>query len=323
MFITEDSLEFIKKLPNNSVDCFITSPPYNLSINYSTYEDNKTNKEYLEWLDEYAIEFRRVLKEDGHIFLNVGYTNNEPWIAMDVANVFRQHLILQNNIVWCKHIKIGLDTFGIYKPIQSKRYTAPVWENIFHFTKKGCSKVNTIAIAGEYGDKKGKYAKSYSYEGQLNIHKFTCSRIVCKKLYGHKDWKSLGEDTMFEQELKQYMEKKPFVYNKQKDEGNIWYIPYTPIAKLAKEMNQTNLTNNEGKGSHPATFPVELPIRCLKFADYREGWTVIDPFGGTGSTAVACKKLNIKDFYSIDIDSEYTAFANKRFNIAETESKEL
>jgi site-specific DNA-methyltransferase (adenine-specific) len=315
MFITEDSLEFIKKLPTNSVDCIITSPPYNLSIKYSTYKDNKSNKDYLSWMEEYAIEFKRILKDNGHIFLNVGYTNNEPWIAMDVANMFREHLILQNNIVWCKHIKIELDTFGIYKPITSNRYTSPVWENIFHFTKKGISRVDCKAISGEYGEKKGKYAKAYSYDGQLNIHKFTSSRAVCKRLYGHKNWKSLGSDELFEEELKKYMEQKPFVYNKQKDEGNIWYIPYTPIAKLAKEMNQKSLTNQEGKGSHPATFPVELPMRCLKFAEYRKDWTVVDPFGGTGSTAIACKKLNIKDFYSIDIDEEYTAFATKRFNI--------
>lgn len=312
---TGDCLVVMETIKEDLIDCIITSPPYNLGKNYLSYKDLLPYEQYLDWMEQLAISFKRVLKENGHIFLNIGYTNKEPWIAYDVAYRFRKHFVLQNNIIWLKHIKIGLDTFGIYKPIASKRYTTPVWENIFHFTPLGDSLINRTSISGEYGPKKGNYEKAYTPKAQLTRYEGAMKRRLCKKLFGHSNWKKedIKNDKNFQQKLVEYKKEKPFEYNKSKDEGNIWYIPYTPIAKLAKELGSKELgTNKTGKNNHPAIFPVELPKKCLMFADYKDDWFVLDPFLGTGSTLVACQELGISKAIGIDIDKNYIKFSKDR-----------
>lgn len=51
-------------------------------------------------------------------------------------------------------------------------------------------------------------------------------------------------------------------------------------------------TVNKREG-HPAAFPVELPARCIKMHS-REGDIVVEPFGGSGTTLIACEQLNRK-----------------------------
>lgn len=71
-------------------------------------------------------------------------------------------------------------------------------------------------------------------------------------------------------------------------------------------------------GDHPAPFPELLPLRLIRmysFASVSEagfdGDVVLDPFGGTGTTAVAAKTLG-RRFISIDISSAYTSLAKTR-----------
>ena len=45
--ICGDSLEVLKTIPKNKIDCIITSPPYNFDINYSDYKDNISWKNIL------------------------------------------------------------------------------------------------------------------------------------------------------------------------------------------------------------------------------------------------------------------------------------
>ncbi len=58
----EDSLEFLKKLPNNCIDIVLTSPPYNFGINYSTTQDANLWQEYFNTLFAIFKECIRVLK---------------------------------------------------------------------------------------------------------------------------------------------------------------------------------------------------------------------------------------------------------------------
>jgi len=52
-------------------------------------------------------------------------------------------------------------------------------------------------------------------------------------------------------------------------------------------------TVHERLGGHAAAFPIELPVRYIKMHSY-EGDTVLDPFGGTGTTLIAAEQLNRK-----------------------------
>ena len=144
--INKDCISGMNDLQPESVDVIVTSPPYNLGIDYSTYADKKPMEVYLEWIREVFLAAKRVLKDQGHLFLNVGYSNAEPWIAMDVAQTLRQDWVLQNNIAWIKSIHVGDKTTGHFKPINSKRYINPTWESLFHFTKDGNVEIDKLGV---------------------------------------------------------------------------------------------------------------------------------------------------------------------------------
>jgi len=64
------------------------------------------------------------------------------------------------------------------------------------------------------------------------------------------------------------------------------------------------------KVGHPAPFPVELPYRLIQLYTYA-GEVVLDPFMGSGSTAVAALKAG-RNYVGYEVDPEYVRLANKR-----------
>lgn len=86
--------------------------------------------------------------------------------------------------------------------------------------------------------------------------------------------------------------------------GNTWFIPYTTI---------------QNARAHPTVFPVKLPDMCIKLHGIKKNMIVLDPFMGTGSTALACQKLGV-DFIGFEIDKTYVAIANKLLSKQEKES---
>lgn len=161
----EDCIKFMQRLPEKSIDLIVTSPPYNIGKKYSAYKDDKTREEYLGWMETVAFESKRILKDDGSFFLNVGGKPSDLAIPYDVENRFRKHYCLQNDIIWVKSIAItkedvgksnGLkDDFSIghYKPINSSRYLNSCHENIFHFTKECDVEIDKLALGVPYQDK--------------------------------------------------------------------------------------------------------------------------------------------------------------------------
>lgn len=79
-----------------------------------------------------------------------------------------------------------------------------------------------------------------------------------------------------------------------RDVGNTWFIPYE--------------TRNASK-MHPATFPIELPLRCLRLALHGKDSVVLDPFVGAGSTGVACARLGVANFIGVDKAKSYIQMA--------------
>ena len=280
VFHLQDCIEGMMSLPEKSIDTVVTSPPYNLNIKYSKYKDMKPRDQYLSWLHDVFVGVDHCLKDDGHFFLNVGYSNIDPWVGMDVANVARDIFVLQNNIAWVKSIHIKTiratkkqlhnTTFGHFKPISSKRFTCPTWEHLFHFTKSGNVEIDRLAVGVKY---------EYYQE---NIR-------------GEEDKpKSNPKDSvLYEEDIEVEGGKSNL-----RDKGNSWFMPYETI-------NTKDL-----RGNHPATFPEKLVEDCLKLTGIQNG-VVLDPFMGTGTTAVAAAK-NDWDFIGYDIDEEYVDFSKKR-----------
>ena len=74
----EDCLEGMKKLPDNSIDLIVTSPPYNIKKKYKSYKDDLSLESYLSFLKNVLKESSRILKDKGNIMINLGsYVNKE------------------------------------------------------------------------------------------------------------------------------------------------------------------------------------------------------------------------------------------------------
>jgi site-specific DNA-methyltransferase (adenine-specific) len=80
-----------------------------------------------------------------------------------------------------------------------------------------------------------------------------------------------------------------------RDRGNTWFIPY-PTIRTSR--------------AHPTTFPVKLPEMCIRLHGYSPETTVLDPFMGAGSTALACRRLGVR-FLGFEIDPLYRKMAEE------------
>ncbi len=319
--IHQDCVEWMNAQKDKSIDCVITSPPYNLNIKYSKYEDNLPREQYIDWLVNISENIKRILKDEGHYFLNIGATNLDPLIAMEVGTNIGKVFHLQNNFTWVKHIAVQDKGYGQYKPITSKRYVSNTTESIFHFTKTGDIAVDRLAI-GQRNRTHEKYPELYS-EGR---HIANARRSVAKKL-SYKNYTEIMENGSpnelkeFKKLLDEYLQNKPYQPDKPKCIGNAWYIPYTPTSKLSKELGATEGHNfrKVSRGNHPATFPTQLPEQCIKFSGIKKNSKVYDPFVGTGTTVLAASKLGM---YGIgtDIDKDYIEFSKFRMK-QEVDSK--
>jgi site-specific DNA-methyltransferase (adenine-specific) len=148
-----DCLDGMALLPEESITVVVTSPPYNIGVNYRTYDDTRSRDDYFNWIRDLGLAIHRVLEPEGSFFLNVGSRPTDPWLAWDVASQLRRTFVLQNAIQWVKSIAIGRESAGHYKPITSPRFLHDCHEYIFHFTKTGTVPLDRLAIGVPYQDK--------------------------------------------------------------------------------------------------------------------------------------------------------------------------
>jgi site-specific DNA-methyltransferase (adenine-specific) len=154
-----DCVEGMRRLPDASVDVVVTSPPYNLGIQYRNYRDSRDSDEYLNWSVQWASEVRRVLKNDGSFFLNLGACPSNPLIPHELVVRLKGSLfVLQNTFHWIKSISITTKdgetiSAGHFKPLQSERFVTDCHEYVFHLTKEGTTKLHRRAIGVPYADK--------------------------------------------------------------------------------------------------------------------------------------------------------------------------
>jgi site-specific DNA-methyltransferase (adenine-specific) len=82
--------------------------------------------------------------------------------------------------------------------------------------------------------------------------------------------------------------------------GNTWFVPYDTIQRRAKER------------PHPATFPVQLAVNCIRLHGLTRVERMLDPFLGIGNSAVAARKSGLTNFIGFEIDEEYLREAERR-----------
>ena len=95
--VCSDSLQFIKTLPDSSVDLIATDPPY-FGVKANAWDNQwQSDAEYLAWLDEFLAEFWRVLKPNGSIYMFCGSR-----LASDTEILMRDRFNMLNHIIWAK-----------------------------------------------------------------------------------------------------------------------------------------------------------------------------------------------------------------------------
>jgi site-specific DNA-methyltransferase (adenine-specific) len=74
--INGDCIEEMNKLPESSVDLIVTSPPYNVGIDYDSHDDRMSMEDYWRFTKEWLSAAFHTLKDDGRIAVNIPYEVN-------------------------------------------------------------------------------------------------------------------------------------------------------------------------------------------------------------------------------------------------------
>lgn len=132
-----DCISGMKNIESNSVDLIITSPPYNLNINYADYNDSMKLEMYYNWCREWIGESFRILKEGGRFCLQIGAFQsqlNEPSYAT-FTNIFQEiGFTFRELIIWNKNQIPKRTAWGSWMSPSNPRILPP-FEMIINFHK--------------------------------------------------------------------------------------------------------------------------------------------------------------------------------------------
>lgn len=322
--IQGDCLAELKKFPDECVDCVVSSPPYWSLRSYLSERDENKNKEiglepkfndYTFSLIKIFNEIKRVLKKDGTCFVNLGDTyfgggrngggkdamkrkrkykqdtvkgsyNVFDWSKNDFSKkslvmiperfaleMLGKGWILRNKIVW--HKKNAMPS-SVLDRLSNK------YELIYFFVKspRYYFDIDSIRIPYETNEKRPagvirERERGYnSKQGTKQKEQEEASRLFGKR----RPPKANGE-----------YERNP----KGKNPGDVWTLTLQPHPE-----------------KHIAMFPEKLIMPIIKAGCPQDG-IVLDPFMGSGTTAVTAKKLN-RNFIGIDLNKEYCELATQR-----------
>lgn len=162
--IQNDCLKVMPDIPDNSIQCIISSPPYNLGKNY---ENKKSINDYLNFYVLVIKQFKRILKDTGVIFWQVGnWIKDGEVYPLDILfyDLFKNDgFQLRNRIIW--HFNHGLHC----KYRLSGRH-----ETILFFSKSDdyIFNLDNIRVPQKYPGKK--YFKGKK-KGQLSCNPLGCN----------------------------------------------------------------------------------------------------------------------------------------------------
>jgi site-specific DNA-methyltransferase (adenine-specific) len=117
----------------------ITSPPYNVGVNYDTYKDDLDYDFYLRWLKDIWTETKRVLVSGGRLAINIAPTSIKNFrpVHHDISKDLRDiGMIMRTEIIWYKQSMTARRTaWGSWKS-PSNPHIIPSWEYVMVFSKE-------------------------------------------------------------------------------------------------------------------------------------------------------------------------------------------
>lgn len=116
-----DTIEYMKKIDNKSIQLILTSPPYSrgqridgLNNIYekaeTSYKDNLPDDKYIEWMTDIFKEYHRILKDTGVVAFNLSYTKYSPSLPYFVINsIFKNtEFLIADTVFWEKSSAIPI-----------------------------------------------------------------------------------------------------------------------------------------------------------------------------------------------------------------------
>jgi len=297
-----NSLNILKELPSNYINTIITSPPY-FNLREYTKQKNEIGREqnenlYIAKLIDIFLECKRVLKEDGNIFLNIG---NYGLIAEKLLIHLSNFLILQNKIIWNKPNPM---------PAGGKKLTN-AYEFIYHFTKSNNYK--NFNLYEETTTKKPKNKKIIVIDNNIVFIPFfknedlklrKIGKLIELKKENNKKI-CITNKKIIEYEIK-------ITRNKYKNKFNILNTlkTYLKPENKRKIRNVWTIPLQPNLSNHIAPFPDKLVLNCLELSTNTND-LILDPFVGSGTTAKVAL-LNNRKFIGIDINLDYLKIVKNR-----------
>jgi DNA modification methylase len=312
--ITGDCRDVLKTLPDQSVNCCVTSPPYFGLRNYGHARQiglEATPDAFVAEMVAVFAEVRRVLRDDGTLWLNLGdsYAGSGKGQTASGANDPKNNKTKGMKIDAQRPSDIGLkakDLIGIpwrvafalqaegwylrrdiiwHKPNPmpesvTDRCTS-AHEYIFHFSKSPKYYYDADAIAEDaiYAGLTGQDASGYK-----DAKKFAGKHS--DKHRGHSRRHAGFNDRLDAMERTEQCSGK-------RNKRSVWTVATKPF-----------------KEAHFATFPPDLIEPCV-LAGCPEGGTVLDPFGGAGTTGLVADR-NGRNAILIELNPKYGAMAEDR-----------
>lgn len=296
-----DCRTMLRTLPEQSVNCIVTSPPYFGLRDYGVDGQiglEQTPEAYVAELVDVFRECRRVLADDGTLWLNLGdsYAANRSYQvpqskhqAHDYgkSNAIRVPVGLKPKdligIPW--RVAFALQADGWYlrssiiwhkpNPMPESVRDRPTnaHENIFLFAKQPKYFYDAEAVKEPFQtDPKERYLER--------------ARITGRGTQGAANARGRDRD---------------------KSGG------FPPNGNGRNLRNIWTITTKPFKGAHFATFPPDLVEPCVK-AGCPAGGTVLDPFGGSGTTALVARQLGRRAVL-IELNSDYIEIARNRLGL--------
>jgi site-specific DNA-methyltransferase (adenine-specific) len=310
-----DCIESLKKLEDQSINTCITSPPYWGLRDYGESDQlglEDSPDKFVDNLVGVFREVRRVLRDDGTVWLNLGdtYCSSRPMGTSgnsdNVGNAYKKHRESFDFGRTGKTSKVGTNEYrGRGKAVDGLKMKDLVgipWRVAFALQADGWylrqdiiwHKPNPMPESV-----KDRCTKSHEYI-------FLLSKNV-KYYYDHE---AIKEDAKYPQGPNS-----PQSIKKGKGEfGMDTRGGLSKIGALAKKNKRSvwKVSTKPFKGAHFATFPKDLIEPCV-LAGCPEGGTVLDPFGGSGTTGIVAAQHN-RNAVLLELNQEYIELAKERIN---------
>lgn len=327
LFLCGESLEILSSMPDESIDCVITSPPYYMKREYLGGGIGLESKytEYIDNLLAITSEIHRVLKPTGSFWLNIGdsYKNkqllNIPYrVAIRMQD--EQKWILRNTVIWDK-MKGAMSN--------SKDSLGNEYEPMFHFVKQKSgyyydsdavrkkprkAHVENGAVVSATGVSGVRYRRKIELSTELTEEQrknaFDALDNVLERIKN-------GELSDFRMVIKGANHRvtngnttKLSGRAKELEEKGFYFLFYNPKGSMISDLWQIIPEDTQGRKLHFAPFPEDL-VKTPVVLTCPENGVVLDPFAGTGTTSYVAAALNRKSI-GIDLSSEYLDLAKSR-----------